>query len=285
MAVHIPVRMVLGALNAARKAALWLYGRAVRAFVLPLYRRSHARWVRRTRLGSEWRSLGNHLEYSIWVGQLTDPEPRHSRIAVRALPGVQVECASFVFEAASESQRFQEPITLHDVDRTPITWTMRNIPHDEPIVFPNGNIGFRWDSSRFTNIEIRVAGAAAVREPNSFRSTYTHTWFLNSEWINLDGVFHNLDAVKLCKENIAVYWRFGFCTPKVFSAGRVDRVTTQDVVTLMTRPVARLMSSRLAVAIQFWVAALTIYRFSDDGELVLRLSSRAEAGDRESGVA
>jgi hypothetical protein len=275
MPIHLPARISWGILNGARKAVSWLYGRAAQLIALPVYRRSHGRWVRRNRLGTDWRQLGSYLEYSLHIGQLTDPLPRQSRIAVRALPGVTVERASFVFEATGHAQRYQEPVTLYNLDETPVTWTMSQVPHDEPIVFPSGGISFRIDNSRFINIEVTVPGRGVIRERDTQRSYYTHTWFLNSEWKRFDDVVFNLDAIKCCKQNIAIYWRFGFFSPMVYSS-RAPRFSSYQLMFFATRPLANLMATKWAVSAQFWIAALTFYRFTEEGELAPRFAKRAD---------
>lgn len=52
--------------------------------LIKTYQLSHERWAVRHRLGASWHSLGNYLEYSLRFAQLTDKEPRCSRIAFRS---------------------------------------------------------------------------------------------------------------------------------------------------------------------------------------------------------
>lgn len=62
------------------------------------YQLSHERWAVRHRLGASWHSLGNYLEYSLRFAQLTDKEPRCSRIAFRSKEE-RLQQVELVFEA------------------------------------------------------------------------------------------------------------------------------------------------------------------------------------------
>ena len=273
MTLHIPLTAAWSAFKAAKATVTWLCNKVTEQIALPVYRRSHALWVDRNRLGAHWRPLGSYLEYSIYVGKLTDPEPRHTHIAVRAREGVKVERASFVFEAASGFQRYQEPITLHNLDQRPIKWTTNNVPPDELVHASDQGIIFRWDTYRFTNIELAMLDRGGIKELDSLTSHLTHTWLLNSEWIRVSDVFLNLDAIKHCREDLAIYWRFGFCRPTMYHPGPRRRgLTIFDISVFLSRPLKAVMSSDLAVKVQFWLAALTFWRFSEEGKLVPRFA-------------
>ena len=276
MPLHLStLKAVWGTFKTVKAAGSWVLGQATTRIALPIYRRSHALWVSHHRLGAHWRSLGAHLEYSIYIGQLTDPKPRHTVLAVRAREGVKVDRASFVLEASSAWQRYQEPIDLHNLDRTPITWTTTKIPPDELVHASEEGIAFRWEEYRFTNIQLSISGRDAVREPDSIAATLTHTWLLNSEWKRVDEFFLNLDAIKRCRQDISIYWRFVFCRPIVFHGGPRRRGLTRfDVLRFVAQPLKAVMSTELAATVQFWVAAGTFYRFSDEGKLVPRFAFR-----------
>jgi hypothetical protein len=275
MHIHISARAALRAWVVVKSAVLWIKKHVEDRLLLPLYQQSHAVWLKRNSLGSYWRPLGEFLEYSLCLGQATDPVPHESYIAVRAKAGHQVERVSFVFETASRVERFQEAITLYDVDQTQITRRMSNIPHDQVFRSLDGDIFFRWDTSRFTNIELIVAGHGLVKVPDFRQGNAFHSWFWNSDWVVVKGMFLNVDAIKYCKQDIGGYWRWIFCMPKVYTAGRTKGVTTQDLITLSTRPIAALMSSNFMVSLQFWVGASTLYWFTDEGKLEPRWVKRS----------
>jgi len=270
----ISFKTVWSAFKMAKAILAWVGSKVAEKILLPLYCRSHVIWVNQNRLGAHWWPLGAHLEYSIYIGKLTDPEPRHTHIAVRAREGVKVVRASFVFEAASGLQRYQEPIVLHDLDCTPIKWTTKNVPHDELVHVSDRGTFFKWDTYRFTNVELTMLDGALIEERDSLTSRLTHTWLLNSEWIRVDDVFLNLDAIKRCREDIAIYWRFGFYRPTHYYPGpRKSGLSTFDLCTFLLRPLRAVLSSDLAVKLQFWLAALTFWRFSEEGKLVPRFSN------------
>lgn len=66
--------------------------------LIKTYLLSHERWAVRHRLGASWHSLGNYLEYSLRFAQLTDKEPRCSRIAFRSKEE-RLQQVELVFEA------------------------------------------------------------------------------------------------------------------------------------------------------------------------------------------
>jgi len=269
----ISLNAVWSALKFVYSVIKFFVNKLIQKFLFPVYYRSHGVWVHRNRIGAHWKPLGTHLEYSIYIGKLTDPEPRHTYIAIRAKERSIITRASFVFEAASAFQRYQEPIILHDLDRIPIKWTMRNIPNDRVFHSPDQGIIFQLNSYRFTNIELTMPNGIVIKECNSLKSTLTHTWFLNSEWIRVDGRYLNLDAIKFCRDDIAIYWRFGFCRAKYYYPGLCrSRLTIIVICNFLSRPLSAVMSSDLAVKFQFWLAALTFWHFSEEGKLVPRFS-------------
>lgn len=95
--------------------------------LIKTYQLSHERWAVRHRLGASWHSLGNYLEYSLRFAQLTDKEPRCSRIAFRSKEE-RLQQVELVFEAIGSGLRYQETLCIHDVNNSPIILTLSNIP-------------------------------------------------------------------------------------------------------------------------------------------------------------
>lgn len=120
----MPLSPPIGPLIAA---ARWAGGLVTRKLFLSTYHRSHELWAQRHRLGAHCKSYYGHLEHSLYLAQLTDPEPRTSMIAIRAT-GEDIARPSLIFEAESDVVRFQEQVTMVNVNQKAIVWTMTSIP-------------------------------------------------------------------------------------------------------------------------------------------------------------
>lgn len=263
-------------------AARWAGGLVTKKLFLSTYHRSHELWAERHRLGSRWESCGEHLEYSLYLAQLTDPEPRTSKIAIRTT-GEDVARLSLIFEAESDVARFQEQVTMVNLNQKAIVWTMTNIPYQRFVEFHDrAGPRFSWDACRMRDVRIKLQTGKDVASFDTMTSHLTHTWFLNSEWKFKWNRFWNLDALQWAKHRLAQYWRFGFGMPAVRiygpSSSSANTITFRQMLAVVTRPIAWLMAKESAIVIQFWFALWSgLYVLNDESQLQWRWSRREKA--------
>jgi hypothetical protein len=274
MSISPPIGLII-------TAARWVSGLVTKKLFMSTYHRSHELWAKRQRLGSHWKSCGDHLEYSLYLAQLTDPEPRISKIAIRTTGG-DIARLALTFEAESDVARFQEQVTMVNVNRKAIVWTMTNIPYQR-FVELHEHVGprFSWDAYRMRDVRIKLQSGEDVAPFDTMTSHLTHTWFLNSEWELKWHRFWNLDAVQWAKHRIAQYWRFRFGMPAVRIYGPSDSsantITRRQVLVVITRPIAWLMMNKHTIAIQFWFALWSgLCMLNDESQLQWRWNWRKE---------
>jgi hypothetical protein len=236
----------------------WAGGLVTKKLFLSTYQRSHELWAKRDRLGAKWQSCGDDLEYSLYLAQLTDPEPRTSKIAIRTT-GEGIARLTLVFEAESDVARFQEQVTMVNVSPKAIIWTMTNIPYQRFLEFHDrAGPRFSLDSYRLRDVCIKLQSGKDVTPFDTVTSHLTHTWFLNSEWKFKWNRFWNLDALQWAKQRLMQYWLFRFGIPAVRTYGPSDSstntITLARMLVLITRPVARMMANESMISIQFWFA-------------------------------
>ena len=279
----MPLSPPIGPLVAA---ARWVGSLVTKKLFLSAYRRSHELWAKRHRLGARWESCGEHLEYSLYLAQFTDPEPRTSKIAIRTT-GEDVTHLSLIFEAESDVARYQEQVTMVNVNKKAIVWTMSNIPHQRFVEFHDrAGPRFSWDACKMRDVRINLASGRDVVPFDTMTSHLTHTWFLNSEWKFKWSLFWNLDALRWAKQRLAQYWRFGFGMPAVRtygpSASSAKTITLGRMLAVVTRPVAWLMSTECATTIQLWLALWSgLCVLNDESQLQWRWSRQAEGSESQ----
>ncbi|WP_211442454.1 hypothetical protein [Collimonas humicola] len=207
------------------------------------------------------------------MAQFTDPEPRISRIAFRALHEDIQELTLF-FEAESASARFQERIEIRNVNKKPIVWIMTNVPHQD---FLRSNectgLQFSWDTYRISVTRLKLKNGYEVDPFNALTCHLTHTWFLNSTWKWKWKRFWNLDAIQWAKTRLFEYWHFGFGMPaiRIFGPNGFEVTTVQRLLISATRPIAWVMSRNWVITFQFWIAIWSgLYVLNDESELQWR---------------
>lgn len=269
MPVSLPVGAVVGVCR-------WVWERLTKRLYLPTYRKSHEIWMKRHRLGAHWHSCGDHLEYSTYLPNSTDPEPRIPRIALRA-KGENIEHASLIFEAESRVARFQERIVVTNVGKKPVIYSMVNIPHQELVQADERGIRFSLDEYILFDIYIRLESGLEFRKKSSLRASLTHSWLINSEWENKWGQPWNLDVLKFAKGELAGYWRF------VFGANGMRRYTPNGCTSrpfgsVIRKPIAGLMATDLLVSTQFWLAIWSgLWLLNEDWRLECRWKRNVKA--------
>jgi len=171
----MPIPLPIGPVASAIR---WIGGLAGKKLFLNTYRRSHALWSQRHQLGAHWKRFGEHFEYSLYLAQITDSEPRASKIAIRAI-GEKIARLSLIFEAESDAARFQEQVTMVGVDQKAIIWTMVNIPCQRFIeLHDRAGLRFSWDACKLRDVRIELGDGREITPFNTMTSHLTHTWFL-----------------------------------------------------------------------------------------------------------
>ena len=277
----MPLSPPIGTLIAGTR---WLGGFVAKRLFLGTYIRSHRLWTKRHQLGVHWERCGEHFEYSLYLAHTTDPEPRTSKIAVRAT-GENIASVSMLFEAESDVARFQEQIAMININQKAIVWTLTNIPHQQFVeLHDRAGIRFSWDAYKMCNIRIKLQSGRDTPLFDTPTSDLTHTWFLNSDWIFRWGQFWNLDTVKWAKNRLAQYWRFRFGMPGVRTYGPTttssQALKPWRVFAIATRPIAWLMAQDSAVTVQFWLAIWSrLFVLNEESQLQLRWHLHRETSE------
>jgi hypothetical protein len=243
-------------LGPVAKAIRWMWKVITKKLLFKAYQCSHEMWARRHRLGTYWCTCGPHLEYSLHLALLTDPEPRTSLIAFRSTNDC-ISSLRLVFEAEARGIFFQEPIQLINIGRKPIVWTMRNVPYQDFIDYSE-QTGLRFSYHRFRlrQVTLTLSEGQTVSPFDSLPNELTHTWFLNSKWKHRWGRFWNLDAIEEAQYRLRSYWGHCFCKASVrtYIGGVYMENRFQWLARMVTRPIAWIMSSKPAVITQFWTS-------------------------------
>lgn len=258
-------------LNFAIKALSWIYGKITSLMFKETWQRSHIVSANRRRLGSHWRKFAQGVEYSIYLAQYTDPEPRISKIAFRT-ENKEIAHLSLIFEAESNAARFQETISICDLNQKPIVWTLNNIPFQNiPELHQLSWPRFSWDSYRIKSIKSTLTDGRIISSPDTLPSNLTHSWFLNSTWEYRWNRHWNLDAIQSAKTELGLYWKLSFGMPsiRVYSPNGFEATLMERITIVTTRPIAWVMGTKSAIALQFWLSLwLKISYLSDEGRLI-----------------
>lgn len=245
----------LGAISAGVRLA---WSPITKLLFLGAYAKSHHRWAGRHRLGASWHSLGDCLEYSLYLALEVDPDPKIPKIAIRAKDCV-IDDLALIFEAQSGASNFQEHIKAVNVGSTPIIFSMGNIPHQKMWV-ANGGIHFSWDSYQLRCSHISLGGGRTAPRTFSGIKNLTQTWLLNSTWRYRWGRYWNLDAITYAKQELMLYWRFGFCSRGVMYVCGLQKINRNFSALNFLRSIdiprifGAIMAQDILLNIQFWIA-------------------------------
>lgn len=236
------------------KAAAWGWQRFTKALFYKTYSDAHQRWMKRHRLGARWQKLGNNVEYSLYLAKPTDAEPRVSKVAFRA---VETEVAKFecVFEAEGAGVRYQDAITLHDLDRSPIVFNLVSIPTQKFLSHLEDDIRFSVESYQFRKCFAALSNGQSEKF-DSLTSHLTHTWLLQDTWSRRWGNFWNCNSIAYAKREIEMYWiwRFNFRGGSAYTQLPSGRTSKKPFWSFWRRPVVWLMSRPGLLTMQFWAA-------------------------------
>lgn len=240
--------------NLIVKAASWIWQRVTRVLLYKTYVGSHRKWNSRHQLGSRWEPLGDYLEYSLRLAQPTDYKPQVSKLALRST-GQRLSNVDLYFEARGAGVRYQDKISVCDVDRTPMVWNLINVP---VLYFVGGRrkeIAFSVEEVELRQCVVRLTSGEAMPPCNTMRSYLTQSWLLSDEWVYQWGHWWNCNAIKFAKGEIAIYWRlcFGLPRSRVYSPYATGP-RRKPVLQLLLRSIGRIMALPPLVTAQFWLA-------------------------------
>ncbi|HCK5320853.1 TPA: hypothetical protein N0J00_003495 [Salmonella enterica subsp. enterica serovar Manhattan] len=219
--------------------------------LIKTYQLSHERWAARHRLGARWQYLGKYLEYSLRLAQLTDKEPRCSRIAFRSKEE-RLQKVELVFEALGSGLRYQETLCIHDVNNSPIILTLPNIPTLDVFILEDG-FAFKVEQYQLKYCKIKLANGESMSIDNSPKYSLIQNWCFNDTWKRRWGTTWNCNAIESARRRIAEYWIWGFSLPLVgrhplYSPSRkgIHLFEAKSLRWFMTRP--------WCLNAQFWMA-------------------------------
>ncbi|MNM77770.1 hypothetical protein D3C81_896370 [compost metagenome] len=263
MDIPVPFNLVV-------KAADWIWQRVTKALLYKTYAASHEKWAIRHRLGARWDPLGNHLEYSVRLALPTDPKPRISRLALRST-GERLAKVDLYFEAIGAGIRYQEKVSVCDVDARPIVWNLTNIPVQAFVGGEEYGIAFSVEEIQLRQCVIQQSTGAELPALDSVQSYMTQSWLLNDQWRFRWGKRWNCNAIKFAKSEIALYWRFRFGLPEY----RVYTPFAYSKRIFSARPalqvLGRLMALPPLVRAQYWLAIWSgLWVMDDDDRLCFR---------------
>jgi hypothetical protein len=264
MTLHVPIGAVSRVLG-------WLFNWLTKGLMLATYQWSHARWDNRHRLGARWSPLGDHAEYSVRLAQFTDPASQSSRIKFRAR-NAEVSKLNLVFEAFGCEGRYQQQISVEDLDQRSIIKVLSDVPRADLIEASDRGIFFSVDSYRLRNINVQLRDGQSISLPDSLTASLMHNWLLNDAWAFRWKQRWNCNAIRYAKQGIREFWRFRFGRPRVriFSPDRTGTKRQPLSRSLMTG-LGWVMGCNWLVTVQFWLAIWShLYILTDKERLEWR---------------
>lgn len=264
MDIPVPFNLVV-------KAADWIWQRVTKALLYRTYAASHQKWSVRHRLGAQWDDLGGHLEYSVRLALPTDPEPRISRLALRST-GESLAKVDLYFEAIGAGIRYQEKVSVCDVDCRPIVWNLTNIPIQEFVGGEDRGVAFSVEDIQLRQCVIERSSGHIVPSQDSMQSNMSQSWLMHDEWKHRWGHHWNCNTIKFAKSEIAIYWRFGFGLPeyRVYSPHATNRGQKFSLRPVL-QGLGRIMALAPIVKAQFWLAIWSgLWVLDSDDRLCLR---------------
>lgn len=251
-------------------------------FLKNTYEKSHRIWLTQNRIGTHWYKHDSLFEYSVYFPNITETSSSKAMIAIRALNGKNIDYLALNIEVDSAFGRYVEPIiNLKDITNKPIFYHLKNIPFQD-LVRCDESVGiiFAWDEYRIDVIELEFSNTDEIIKNKKGNTHHlSHTWLLNSSWVNCNGKSYNTDAIEECKRTLNLWWRFGFARPKVIIltqnppplsiTSKFKNMTVQPIITV----IIWLATCNIALSLQFWMAILSqLFILTDNEKLKWRWS-------------
>ncbi|MCH4248510.1 MAG: hypothetical protein LKF82_11875 [Acinetobacter populi] len=251
-------------------------------FLENTYKKSHQIWLSHNRLCDHWYKHESLFEYSVYFPSITDSNYRKARIAIRSLEGKDISSLSFNIEVDSVFNRYVEPIVnLKNITRKPIYINLSKIPPQDLIhCDKNAGIIFAWDSFNIDVIDLKFShNDEIIQDKKGITHHLSHTWLLNSSWVNCNGKCYNIDAIDECKRRIYMWWKFGFARPKVitFTQNPQPINIINKFKNILLQPIINLIiwiaTQDIILSLQFWIAISSqLFILTDNEELKWRWS-------------
>ncbi|MCF5747817.1 hypothetical protein [Pseudomonas tremae] len=161
----------------------------------------------------------------------------------------------FYFEASGAGIRYQERISVCDVNQTPIIWTLTNVPVLKFIGGEPDGIAFSVEKVQLRQCIVRVSNGEVLPPCNSMRSDLTQSWLMSDNWAYQWGHWWNCNAIKFAKGELAMYWRWWFGHPRdTVYTPLTRRRRNKPILTSLLRSLGGLMALPPIVTVQFWLA-------------------------------
>ncbi|MGJ8525741.1 hypothetical protein LMG33818_001488 [Halomonadaceae bacterium LMG 33818] len=248
----------------------------IKKFMLPTYKKSHEVWEGRRSLGRYWYNLGEHIEYSIRHVSIADPENMEPRIALRS-KNRKVRALDFVVESFGSGIRYQDRISVNNIDNSPIVQKLINMPRDGLIESSKNGIYFSLDSFKIKHCSLTFDDHV-VNIEDSLKKTIMHNW-VNDEFIQRIDQLWNTNEIRWVKQDIVSYWKWWFGRPRVFtiSSAPVNKSKTSFVKDFITDSIRWFMCLKWLVSLQFWLGIwFGKIVWDEDGHLKIKLHDSSQ---------
>jgi len=176
-------------------------------YLLPLYERSDRLYRQSNSLGARWNPLTEYLEYSIETTNIFDHKNgRKQRIALRKRPDVlpTIDLVTLIIKAHSQGYSEPERIVTEDVEETPQSFILRNIPIEMIYVGKKGGIFTSYEMISITVKEIISRGKPLPFSSSVKYFTPTHYDCFNDNFREKWGRFWNFGLYKLAKDQLQI---------------------------------------------------------------------------------
>lgn len=186
------------------------------------YKASHDCALRRYRLGSHWKKLGEHVEYDTFLNFIRSNED-HSLMAVRSTDEKGLRKVKINIKVNGSGVDYQDTIEIFNLGNEPTMKMLPNIPKKELWVEDDGIY------SRYKDVYTEIVELVDQNGENllfgEVRDHFkiTHTECLNYKIVYRWGRYWNLDELEFEKNNLALkyekYLIFPYCygEPRYFA--------------------------------------------------------------------
>lgn len=265
--MSISISLVGGFLKLVRP----LWNIITRLFLLRTYQFSHDLWLKDHLLGTHWYSLDEHIEYSLYLSTSTDNFSGGSKIAFRTKES-NISAFRLIFEAEGCGIRFQQEISLDDINKTPIVVHLTNIPQINVISTNDGGIMFTIEKYSFKNCLVMNKENISPKPFNTHTYHLFNGWALNDEWIYRWDTWWNCNAIKLAKRSIRDYWFFRYGGLKYYDC--IYDQNSKLPYTIIRKILSKMLTNSISIDIQFWLAIHSKHFYFDNTGIHLEKDSR-----------
>ncbi|UJR55061.1 hypothetical protein [Dickeya zeae] len=266
--MSISISMVGGFLKFVKP----LWNIITKLFLFRTYQLSHDLWLKDHLLGTHWYVLYENIEYSLYLSTSTDNFSGGSKIAFRA-KGTDISAFRLIFEAEGCGIRFQQEISLKEINETPIVVHLTNIPIIHVISTNDGSIMFTIDKYSFKDCLVLNKENISPKPFNTHNYHLVNGWALNDEWTYRWDTWWNCNAIKLAKRNIKDYWFFRYGGLKYYDC--IYDQNSKLPYRIIRKILSKILTNSFSINIQFWLAMHSkIFYFDNTGIHLKKGSSK-----------